>query len=80
MKIDAAFATKAAPLAERPRAAEAPSLSPSGKAYPAAADRTKFDGVFTVSLEWPIRSPGIEPCSSGSGISPGYRFAVSGLR
>ncbi len=51
VKIDAAFATKAAPLAERPRAAEAPSLSPSGKAEPAAADRTKFDGVFTVSLK-----------------------------
>ena len=28
VKIDAAFATKAAPLAERPRAAEAPPLSP----------------------------------------------------
>lgn len=51
IKIDAAFATKAAPLAERPHATEAPPLSPSGKAEPAAAERTKFDGLFTVSLK-----------------------------
>lgn len=51
VKIDAAFATKAAPLAERPPATEAPPLSPSGKAEPAAAERTKFDGLFTVSLK-----------------------------
>ena len=50
VKIDAAFATKAAPLAERPHAAEAaPSQPPPEE--PPAADRKKFDGVFTVSLK-----------------------------
>jgi two-component system chemotaxis response regulator CheY len=51
VKIDAAFATKAAPLLERQHAPEAPPLSPSGQAEPAAAERTKFDGLFTVSLK-----------------------------
>ncbi len=51
VKIDAAFATKAAPLLERPHVTEAPPLSPSGKAEAAAADRMKFDGLFTVSLK-----------------------------
>ena len=50
VKIDAAFATKAAPLAERPQAAEAaPSVPPAEEAP--AADRRKFDGVATVSLK-----------------------------
>jgi two-component system chemotaxis response regulator CheY len=51
IKIDAAFATKSAPLPERQHAPEAPPLTPSGKAEPAAAERLKFDGVFTVSLK-----------------------------
>ena len=49
VKIDAAFATTAAPLAERPHATEAPPLAPPAEAP--TADRRKFDGVFTVSLK-----------------------------
>ena len=49
VKIDAAFATTAAPLAERPRATEAPPLAPPAEAP--TADRRKVDGVFTVSLK-----------------------------
>ncbi len=51
VKIDAAFATKAAPLAERQHVPEAPPHSPSAQAEAADAERTKFDGVFTVSLK-----------------------------
>jgi two-component system, chemotaxis family, chemotaxis protein CheY len=62
VKIDAAFATKAAPLLERQhaatqaaplpeRAAAAAPSSSSGQAEAAAAARTKFDGLFTVSLK-----------------------------
>lgn len=50
VKIDAAFATTAAPLPERQNATAAPPLLP-GKAEPAAAERTKLDGLFTVSLK-----------------------------
>ena len=49
VKIDAAFATRAAPLVERLHAAEAPPSPPSAEAP--AAERKKFDGVFTVSLK-----------------------------
>jgi len=48
-KIDAAFATKAAPLLERPHADEAAPIPPAAEAP--AADRKKFDGVFTISLK-----------------------------
>ena len=49
VKIDAAFATTAASLSERPHAAEAAPLAPPAEAP--AVDRKKFDGVFTVSLK-----------------------------
>lgn len=49
VKIDAAFATKAAPLLERQHADEAaPSPPPAGAP---TVDRRKFDGVFTASLK-----------------------------
>lgn len=51
IKIDAAFATKAAPLAERPNAAAAPSTSQPSETEAAAADRTKFEGRFTATLK-----------------------------
>jgi two-component system chemotaxis response regulator CheY len=50
IKIDAAFATKAAPLLGRQPVTEAPPVAPLGKAEP-AAERRKFDGIFTVSLK-----------------------------
>jgi two-component system, chemotaxis family, chemotaxis protein CheY len=51
VKIDAAFATQAAPLMERPHAA-APAPPPSSnRTEAAAADRMKFDGLFTVTLK-----------------------------
>ena len=49
VKIDAAFATTAAPLVERQHAAEAVPSQPPAEAP--AAERRKFDGVFTVSLK-----------------------------
>lgn len=51
IKIDAAFATKAAFLPERQHAAAAPPSSQPGEADAAAADRMKFDGLFTVTLK-----------------------------
>lgn len=51
IKIDAAFATKAAPLAERQHAAAIAPASPSGEAGTPAAERMKFDGLFTASLK-----------------------------
>jgi two-component system chemotaxis response regulator CheY len=51
VKIDAAFATKAAPLPERQHAAAAAPSSASGQAEAATPERTKFDGLFTVSLK-----------------------------
>jgi two-component system chemotaxis response regulator CheY len=50
VKIDAAFATTAAPLPERPHATAAPPSPPPPQEAP-AADRKRFDGVFTVSLK-----------------------------
>jgi two-component system, chemotaxis family, chemotaxis protein CheY len=49
VKIDAAFATTAAPLSERPHADGAAPIPP--PAEKATVDRRKFDGVFTVSLK-----------------------------
>jgi two-component system chemotaxis response regulator CheY len=48
VKIDAAFATTAAPLVERQHAEAVPSPPP---AEAPAAERWKFDGVFIVSLK-----------------------------
>ena len=51
MKIDAAFATISAPLMERQQEATAASALPSHQTEPASADRTKFEGLFTVTLK-----------------------------
>ena len=55
LKIDTAFMTKPAQFLERQHAAAAAAaVAPAlvaGHAEPPAADRTKFDGVFTASLK-----------------------------